>query len=101
MLHSARARCTQQKIAEFLEIDVRTVRRWEARESEPPTYLSDAIKQRVFPLVNDVANDSTGFRFIDLFAGIDGICLGFDGKTDFSWDNLKLPSKGSVTLSSS
>jgi len=78
LLRSARARYTQKQLAEILEVDVRTVRRWEVRESEPPTYLSDAIRQRVLPLVDDVANDSAGFRFIDLFAGIGGIRLGFE-----------------------
>ena len=28
------------------------------------------------------------------------LIVGFDGKTDFSWDNLKLPAKGSIRLSS-
>lgn len=78
LLRSARARYTQKQLAEILEVDVRTIRRWEVRENEPPAYLSDAIRQRVLPLVNDVANDSTAFRFIDLFAGIGGIRLGFE-----------------------
>lgn len=78
LLRSARARYTQKQLAEILEVDVRTVRRWEVRENEPPTYLSDAIRQRILPLVNDVDNDNTTFRFIDLFAGIGGIRLGFE-----------------------
>lgn len=78
LLRSARARYTQKQLAEILEVDVRTVRRWEVRENEPPTYLSDAIRQRILPLVNDVPNDSTAFRFVDLFAGIGGIRLGFE-----------------------
>ncbi|HEY9035346.1 MAG TPA: DNA (cytosine-5-)-methyltransferase [Pseudomonadales bacterium] len=78
LLRSARARYTQKQLAEILEVDVRTVRRWEVRENEPPAYLSDAIRQRILPLVNDVANDSTAFRFIDLFAGVGGIRLGFE-----------------------
>lgn len=78
LLRSARARYTQKQLAEILEVDVRTVRRWEVRENEPPTYLSDAIRQRILPLVNDVANDNSAFRFIDLFAGIGGIRLGFE-----------------------
>lgn len=78
LLRSARARYTQKQLAEILEVDVRTVRRWEVRENEPPAYLSDAIRQRILPLVNDVANDSAAFRFIDLFAGVGGIRLGFE-----------------------
>lgn len=78
LLRSARARYTQKQLAEILEVDVRTVRRWEVRENEPPAYLSDAIRQRILPLVNDVANDNTTFRFIDLFAGVGGIRMGFE-----------------------
>ena len=78
LLRSARARYTQKQLAEILEVDVRTIRRWEVRENEPPTYLSDAIRQRILPLVNDVSNDNNAFRFIDLFAGVGGIRLGFE-----------------------
>ena len=78
LLRSARARYTQKQLAEILEVDVRTVRRWEVRENEPPAYLSDAIRQRILPLVNDAANNNSAFRFIDLFAGIGGIRLGFE-----------------------
>lgn len=78
LLRSARARYTQKQLAEILEVDVRTVRRWEVQESKPPSYLSDAIRQRILPLVYDVANDNSAFRFIDLFAGIGGIRLGFE-----------------------
>ena len=78
LLRTARTRFTQKQLAELLEVDVRTIRRWEVRENDPPTYLSDAIRQRILPLVDDAANDNAAFRFIDLFAGIGGIRLGFE-----------------------
>lgn len=78
LLRTARTRFTQKQLAEILEVDVRTIRRWEVQENNPPAYLSDAIKQRVLPLVDNSANDSAAFRFIDLFAGIGGIRLGFE-----------------------
>lgn len=78
LLRTARTRFTQKQLAEILEVDVRTIRRWEVRENDPPAYLSDAIRQRILPLVNDAANDIAPFRFIDLFAGIGGIRLGFE-----------------------
>lgn len=78
LLRSARARYTQKQLADILEVDVRTVRRWEVRESEPPAYLSDAIKQRILPLVNTAPERHNAFRFIDLFAGVGGIRLGFE-----------------------
>ncbi len=77
LLRTARARYTQKQLAEILEVDVRTVRRWEVRDNEPPPYLSDAIRQRILPLV-DNSNGNAPFRFIDLFAGIGGIRLGFE-----------------------
>jgi len=77
LLRTARTRYTQKQLAEILEVDVRTVRRWEVRENDPPPYLSDAIRQRILPLVGN-SNDDAPFRFIDLFAGIGGIRLGFE-----------------------
>lgn len=78
LLTTARARYTQKQIAEILEVDVRTVRRWEARETTPPPYLSEAIRQRILPLVDASTDKNFSFRFIDLFAGIGGIRLGFE-----------------------
>lgn len=80
LLRTARARFTQKQLAEILEVDVRTIRRWEVRENDPPAYLSDAIRQRILPLVSDTANKNAAFRFIDLFAGIGGIRLGFEAQ---------------------
>jgi DNA (cytosine-5)-methyltransferase 1 len=78
LLRAARARYTQQQLADILEVDVRTIRRWEVRENDPPSYLSDAIRQRILPLVTSAANERAAFRFIDLFAGVGGIRLGFE-----------------------
>lgn len=78
LLRAARVRYTQKQLANILEVDVRTVRRWELRQNEPPSYLVDAIRQRVLPLINSAANDTGTFRFIDLFAGVGGIRLGFE-----------------------
>ena len=78
LLRTARTRYTQKQLADILDVDVRTVRRWEVRETDPPSYLSDAIRQRILPLVENNQNDSSAFRFIDLFAGIGGIRIGFE-----------------------
>lgn len=77
LLRTARNRYTQKQIARLLEVDVRTLRRWEVRENDPPPYLSDAIRQRVLPLVVNRSEDCR-FSFIDLFAGVGGIRLGFE-----------------------
>ncbi len=78
LLREARNIYTQSEIASILGVDIRTVRRWEVRENEPPSYLSDAIRQRILPLVESRTTDDKGFTFIDLFAGIGGIRLGFE-----------------------
>lgn len=77
LLQAARNRYSQKAVAEMLDVDVRTVRRWELRECDPPPYLSDAIRQRILPVFENVKPD-VPFRFIDLFAGIGGVRLGFE-----------------------
>ncbi len=78
LLRNARLRYSQKKIANLLEVDVRTVRRWEVRENDPPAYLSDAIKQRLLPIAESQLPAESTFSFIDLFAGIGGIRKGFE-----------------------
>jgi len=95
LLRHARSRYTQQQIAEKLDVDERTVRRWEARESDPPPYLSDAIRQRILPLA-DTTEEDRKLRFIDLFAGIGGIRKGFEaygGKCVFTSEWNKFSQK--------
>ncbi len=95
LLRTARNRYTQKQLAEILDVDVRTVRRWEVRESDPPTYLSDAIRQRILPLVEDTGEEHR-LRFIDLFAGIGGIRIGFEthgGKCVFTSEWNKFAQK--------
>lgn len=79
LLKQARARYSQRELAALLNVDIRTIRRWEVRETDPPPYLADAIRQRILPLA--AADENTAdcsFTFIDLFAGIGGIRLGFE-----------------------
>ncbi|MCW5206589.1 DNA (cytosine-5-)-methyltransferase [Desulfobulbus sp. F5] len=78
LLQLARNRYTQKQLADILEVDVRTIRRWEVRENEPPTYLTDAIRQRILPLIFHKNSENLQFRFIDLFAGIGGIRMAFE-----------------------
>lgn len=78
LLRHARIRYSQSEIAGFLDVDVRTVRRWEAREKEPPAYRADAIRQRILPLISTPAINDHAFTFVDLFAGIGGIRTGFE-----------------------
>lgn len=79
LLQLARSRYTQKQLADILKVDVKTVRRWELRENEPPAYLADAIRYRILPRDQRSFSNSLKLRFIDLFAGIGGIRLAFDG----------------------
>jgi DNA (cytosine-5)-methyltransferase 1 len=78
LLREARNLYSQGELATLLGVDVRTIRRWEVRENEPPAYLSDAIRQRILPLVSTSPINEYPFTFIDLFAGIGGIRMGFE-----------------------
>lgn len=69
---------TQKEIANHLGVDIRTIKRWEAREHAPPPYAVAAF-QRLLPLhLPPLVNPRHDFTFIDLFAGIGGMRLGFE-----------------------
>jgi DNA (cytosine-5)-methyltransferase 1 len=72
LIRQARARYTVREVAERLDINESTLRRWQIRE-EVPSYRDDSIRQRLLPLLMAPANDDAKFTFIDLFAGIGGI----------------------------
>lgn len=77
LIRKARRTYSQKDVANALSVDVRTVRRWESGESKPPSYLSDAIYQRILPFVQASQSENI-FRFVDLFAGIGGTRIPFD-----------------------
>lgn len=78
LLSSLRTRFSQRELAMQFGVTARTLRRWETGESEPPPYLADAIRQRLLPPQTLAVEGPGHFRFIDLFAGIGGIRMGFE-----------------------
>ncbi|MGG2141474.1 DNA (cytosine-5-)-methyltransferase [Symbiopectobacterium sp. RP] len=80
MLRQAREIYSQGKIAEMLGVSRRTVRRWEAGETQCPVMVSPALRELLRRgMCNASANDYQ-FTFIDLFAGIGGIRMGFESQ---------------------
>ena len=79
LLRQARDRFTQREIAEHVGKDTKTVRRWENGETPCPAMLEAALRDLMQggPATAH-ADTNNGFRFIDLFAGIGGIRMGFE-----------------------
>lgn len=80
LLTVLRDRYNQRELAAELHTDARTIRRWKTGETEPPQYVADAIRQRLLPLADTSEDASAPFTFIDLFAGIGGIRMGFEAQ---------------------
>lgn len=77
LLRQARKRFTQREIAEHIGKTPKTVRRWEKGETPCPSLLEPALRDLLQRIAH--APVSSGrFRFIDLFAGIGGIRMGFE-----------------------
>ncbi len=80
LLRQARARFTQREIAAHVGKDIKTVRRWEKGETPCPAMLEPALRDllQAGARLKGGAGGDAKFRFIDLFAGIGGIRMGFE-----------------------
>lgn len=79
LLREARTRYSQREIAEHVGKDVKTVRRWEKGETSCPIMLEPALRELLHRPTSQ-RDSSPAFRFIDLFAGVGGIRLGFESQ---------------------
>ncbi|MEM5389435.1 DNA (cytosine-5-)-methyltransferase [Paraburkholderia phymatum] len=82
LLKQARTRFTQKEIAAHVGKDIKTVRRWEKGETPCPAMLEPSLRALLYSTAGQRTSPSTGdhscLRFIDLFAGIGGIRMGFE-----------------------
>jgi len=65
-------------IAEKLDVTPKTVRNWEVKEDGPPEYRAHQLQALLFGNEDHIVPDDADFTFIDLFAGIGGIRMGFE-----------------------
>ncbi len=75
-LKEARSRFSQKNIAERLAVHPKTVGRWERGEVPCPALIFPALKE-ILKNQQQIPDNTERFTFIDLFAGIGGIRLGF------------------------
>lgn len=79
LLHEARARFTQRDLASRLDVNPKTIARWEKGETPCPQMIEPALREIMQGSVAAAAKGATSlFTFADLFAGIGGIRLGFE-----------------------
>jgi DNA (cytosine-5)-methyltransferase 1 len=80
ILAEARRRMTQKELAARLGVDAKTVSRWENGRVPPPLMVGLALRELMRePGVAGSPREDGDFTFADLFAGIGGIRLGFQG----------------------
>jgi len=77
LLAQALERYSQVDVARKLNVTPRTVRGWEVREDGPPDYRYPQLQGLLFGN-EDSDRGGADFTFIDLFAGIGGIRMGFE-----------------------
>lgn len=69
---------TREEIAGIADCHPRTVYRWDRGETSPPKLLVDRLRAEIYS-PQSTSNDGVDyFRFIDLFAGIGGLRMGFE-----------------------
>ena len=77
LLARARELLTQQDLATRLDVNRRTIARWESGETECPQLVAPALREIINTAARP-ADQPSRFTFIDLFAGIGGLRAGFE-----------------------
>lgn len=88
-----RAGLTPHQLARMTGYSVRTVYRWESGDSSPRKAVTDKLTSMAKAVNNLSLNGTPKFTFIDLFAGIGGMRIGFEsvgGRCVFTseWDKF-------------
>lgn len=77
LLRQVRERMTQQALADRLSTSAKTIARWEKGSTRCPALVAPAL-QEILRMNDKSAAGAGAFTFVDLFAGIGGIRMGFE-----------------------
>lgn len=80
LLKQARARFSQREIAGHVGRSIKTIARWEHGEIPCPVMLEPALRELLHSRKQPSSDQAPHFKFIDLFAGIGGIRMGFEAQ---------------------
>src|SRR5580704_17708707 len=76
LLMKARQQFTQRLLGEKLSVTAKTISRWENRQTQIPLFIEPGLRE-ILRAGSDQPSDPGSFTFVDLFAGIGGMRLGF------------------------
>jgi DNA (cytosine-5)-methyltransferase 1 len=91
LLQAALRLKTQKELAQLLGVDETTIRRWKRHEGKHPQLRAAALREIISTGRRSASTAEHQFTFVDLFAGIGGIRMGFEevgGRCVFTseWD---------------